>query len=154
MMDPIWLFRSNLPLADLKFLPRKSGIYYAVDRWGRVRYVGLSNNLHRRWNAKADRRHHKLSTLENIGHVKLYWRLVPEYRLEFEEAIEIQRHNPDLNELFPNPEDQKNWLIELEQLTVNLVLLLLIAGVGMGFQKTWIDPARRSTVRQAIEHLY
>lgn len=116
MLNPNLWFLKSLPLRNRALLPTQSGIYYACDRRGRVRYVGMSTNLFLRWNGKGDRVHHKLRELEKIDSITLRYRLVPKHRLEYEEAIDIEYFQPDLNRSFPDPREHKTLRISLENL--------------------------------------
>ena len=132
------LFLPEVAIAHLDRLPSKSGIYYAIDDWGNVRYVGMSSNLHRRWNGEGRYRHHKRCALEMIGGVTLKYRLVTEHRLEFEEAIDIANFKPDLNRQFPNPADHHSFRIFFDDVLQGMAwmgysaIAALIVGQSMG----------------------
>lgn len=137
MLNPSLWFLPKVSLRDRASLPERPGIYYACDRGGTIRYVGMSNNLRRRWTAKGDREHHKLKELEGINGVFLKYRLVPEHRLEYEEALDIQRFQPDLNHSFPNPEAHQSVRIKVENFFVGVggfgVAAIAVAFLFSGF---------------------
>lgn len=132
------LFMSQLSIANLDRLPSKSGIYYAIDSWGEVRYVGMATDLHQRWNGHGRYRHHKRDALEAIGGVTLKYRMVPEYRLRYEEAIAIAKFSPDLNVQIPNPENHYSLRIKLDCFLGNVgsvayvAIATLVIGQAMG----------------------
>ncbi|MGL5720254.1 MAG: hypothetical protein ACRCYP_05625, partial [Alphaproteobacteria bacterium] len=75
-----------------KLLPNKPGLYYAVRGW-RVLYIGKAEqSIRSRWQS-----HHKYEQLRNIGGVRLYYELVPKWRIADEEARLIQKWKPELN---------------------------------------------------------
>lgn len=85
----------SVSLQNRSRLPKKSGVYYAM-KFGRIRYIGLSENLHKRWNSSSP--HHKLATLEGMGGVRLYYRLLPVWSIAYYEAKEMHIFKPDLND--------------------------------------------------------
>lgn len=93
-------FRPSVPLATRSDLPRKPGVYYAVQwfkPW-RPLYIGMSGNIHKRWNVEGDRRHHKLHELSKYSGVRLYYRTTRTRDSAVGlEAVEIDRYNPPLN---------------------------------------------------------
>lgn len=147
MLHPDLWFLPKVKLSERDRLPEEPGIYYACDRSGTVRYVGMSKNLYRRWNSKGEYRHHKLNELLNLRGVDLRYRLVPEHRLEYEEAIEIHRFQPDLNRLFPDPEDHQTVRIAIEDFLNNLgqvagwaiVAFLILQMSGVPLAQTFLN---------------
>ena len=57
----------SVSLQNRSRLPKKSGVYYAM-RHGKIRYIGLSENLHDRWRGSV---HHKLDALCDLGGVRI-----------------------------------------------------------------------------------
>jgi excinuclease UvrABC nuclease subunit len=90
------LFLNELSLDELDRLPNQAGIYFAM-REGTVIYVGRSTDLHRRWNAKDDRQHHKLAKFRRMGGVTLKYKVVAEWRVNHEEAKAIAKYRPAEN---------------------------------------------------------
>ena len=138
MFNPSLLFLPEVTIAHLDRLPSKSGIYYAIDDWGNVRYVGMSSNLHRRWNGEGRYRHHQKSVLETMRGVTLKYRLVAKHRLEFEEAVDIANFKPDLNKQFPDPADHHSLRIVFDDVLQGMAwmgysaIAALIIGQAMG----------------------
>ena len=73
-----------------------------------------------------------------IGGITLKYRLVSEYRLEFEEAIDIANFKPDLNRQFPNPADHHSPRIFFDDVLQGMAwmgysaIAALIVGQAMG----------------------
>ena len=153
MLNLSLLFLRKESIANLDRLPSKSGIYYAIDEAGDVRYVGMAKNLHRRWNGYGQYRHHKLDALEAIGGVTLKYRLVPEYRLRFDEAIDIAKFSPDLNEQFPDPAKHYSFRIKVDRVvgTVGSVAYVAISSLVLG-QAMGI-PALSNLAAAARDHI-
>ena len=128
------LFMPQSSIANLDRLPSRPGIYYAIDDWGDVRYVGMAKNLRRRWKGY----HHERDILKSIGGVTLKYRRVPEYRLRYEEAIAIAKFSPDLNVQIPNPADHYSLRIKLDCFLGNVgsvayvAIATLVIGQAMG----------------------
>lgn len=114
----------SVPFSELQKLPKEPGIYYAVSGW-EIHYIGLSNSLHRRWNAIGDRVHHKKAILTQYGGVKIHYRLLSAHRLKYEEALEIDRFCPRLNVVRPIAANHLNWRIRLSSTWVFLTIALL-----------------------------
>lgn len=91
----------SVPLLDKNQLPREAGVYYAVRGWD-VLYVGLSKNLYHRWNSYQFGPHHQLEALltidRSVGDVDIHYQILPDWLIGFEEALQIQRLAPRLNE--------------------------------------------------------
>ena len=128
-MLPLFLLPS-LGLENRAQLPRKSGVYYAIARSGKVLYIGMAVNLHSRWNAKGTHQHHELEALRSVGGVRLRYRLVPEHRIRLVEALEIKRFDPPQNDVHPKSERCINVRIRLERFAVNALLAGGIVLVG------------------------
>lgn len=90
-----------LSLEDRANLPDVAAIYFAVDSFDEVLYIGRSVSLLRRWTG-----HHRLSQLVNIGQVKIAWVEISETALlpQVEQAL-IEFFSPPLNgsEVVGNP---------------------------------------------------
>lgn len=121
----LWTY-ARVSFRDLDSLPDRSGIYYAVDRYGDIRYVGKAVNLCDRW-----RRHNRYEELKAIGCVELRYRFVPRYRLLYEEAIDVQKYQPDVNIQHPDPEEHKTFLIELSLIRDRIVDLAFITSIAL-----------------------
>ena len=80
-------------VADTRYLPNASGIYYAVkDKT--VVYIGKAVSLSQHWN---NGHHPKKTALLKMGGVVIFYRLVPDYRLLMEENKEKEIFSPLLN---------------------------------------------------------
>lgn len=94
------VFRPSVPLSNRSDLPRKPGVYYAAQWFkpGQPLYIGMSGNIHKRWNTDGDRRHHKLYELSKYSGVRLYYRTTRTREAAVGlEAVEIDRYSPPLN---------------------------------------------------------
>lgn len=114
----------SVPLSQVSKLPKEPGIYYAVSGWD-IHYIGLSKNLHRRWNATGEQTHHKKAILTRYGGVKLHYRVLPVHEIEYVEALEIARFRPHLNIVRPIAANHLNWRIRLSSAWVFLAIALL-----------------------------
>lgn len=99
MIDPKSINLSSLPslpLSQHSKLPAVPGIYFAVDSFDVIQYIGRSVNLKQRWLA-----HHRKKQLEQMGSVQLIWLEVGEPSLlpEIEDAL-IAWFNPPLNSVW------------------------------------------------------
>ena len=129
-MPRIWSLPS-VELADRASLPNIPAIYYATDWSGQVLYVGESKNIYLRWNSRRFGAHHKLNELSQYYGVKLrYWQR-PLWRLDHDEAVEIERFDPPLNDRA----ESKVWWIGAIDLTADslkiggaIVLMAFIVG--------------------------
>ena len=113
-MPRIWSLPS-VELADRASLPNISAIYYATDWAGQVLYVGKSTNLYLRWNSRRYGAHHKLNELSQYHGVKLHYNKRPSWRLDHDEAVEIERFDPPLNDR----DESKIWWISAIDLTTD-----------------------------------
>jgi excinuclease UvrABC nuclease subunit len=88
-----------LPITQLKFLPKISGIYKVLDAKGNVIYVGQAKNIHRRWRNG----HHKLSEIiaECGAEANIDWAEIPEWLLNRAENAAICFYRPKLNSKTP-----------------------------------------------------
>lgn len=93
----------TIPLKERSRLPRKPGIYWVMSG-GQVIYVGKANNLRDRWSGTKHEQYYPAMRHRNP---RIKYRLVPKYRLRFEEAKDIQRFRSQitLNRQFPNPKE-------------------------------------------------
>lgn len=92
--------RPGVFLCDRQNLPRSPGVYYAIQWWRpwRPLYIGMSGNIHKRWNAEGDRRHHKLSELSRFRGMRLHYKLTRSRDDAVDlESEEIDRYRPPLN---------------------------------------------------------
>lgn len=105
----------SLPLHRCNELPKKPGIYFALDSAGYCRYIGKAENLRNRW-----RNHHMHDRLSRLGHVRLHYRTMPKCRLKFEEARAIRWWSPDLNTQRPDPAKYWNIAIAIDDFVVSL----------------------------------
>jgi DNA-binding Xre family transcriptional regulator len=94
----------SLPLSRRKELPKKSGIYFALDSLEVVQYIGQSINIRNRWV-----NHHRQSELDVVGNVNIAYLEVSEPSLlnEIEWAL-IEHFNPPLNGLLKRPNSLKS----------------------------------------------
>lgn len=127
--------RPGVFLCDRQNLPRAPGVYYAIQ-WFRPRrplYIGMSGNLHKRWNAQGDRQHHKLLALSRYPGMRLHYKITRtrDEALDLE-AVEIDRFNPPLNNRketrrFNLIREVKDWAIDSLVLgTIGFVFLKVI----------------------------
>lgn len=122
MMPRIWLLPSA-SLHDRDSLPNRPGIYYAIAA-GKIFYIGRAKNLRSRW--RDD--HHKLAKLQAIdrqSRVTLAYWVRPLWRLNHDEAVEILRFKPLLNDRNESPVwwiGAIDWLSD--SLKIGSVLLL------------------------------
>ena len=113
-MPRIWSLPS-VELADRASLPNIPAIYYATDWSGQVLYVGESKNIYLRWNSRRFGAHHKLNELSQYDGVKLHYNKRPLWRLDHDEAVEIERFDPPLNDRA----ESKVWWIGAIDLTAD-----------------------------------
>ena len=129
-MPRVWMLPS-VELTDRASLPNIPAIYYATDWMGQILYVGKSTNLYLRWNSRQFGAHHKLNELSQYHGVKLHYRQRPLWRLDHDEAVEIERIEPLLN----GHAESKVWWIGAIDLTADslkiggaIVLAAFVAG--------------------------
>jgi len=113
-MPRVWILPS-VDLADRASLPNIPAIYYATDWAGQILYVGKSTNLYLRWNSRQYGAHHKLHELSQYHGVKLHYNKRPLWRLDHDEAVEIERFDPPLNDRA----ESKVWWISAIDLTTD-----------------------------------
>ena len=113
-MPRIWSLPS-VELADRASLPNIPAIYYATDWAGQILYVGKSTNLYLRWNSRQYGAHHNLHELSQYHGVKLHYNKRPLWRLDHDEAVEIERFDPPLNDRA----ESKVWWIGAIDLTAD-----------------------------------
>lgn len=87
----------SVPMAKSNELPKANGLYYVVDGF-RLLYVGKATGFRSRW-YKADKREIK----SEYPNARIHYRSCPRWRLSTDEAFEIQRLRPLLNEQRPKP---------------------------------------------------
>ncbi|MEO1378089.1 MAG: GIY-YIG nuclease family protein, partial [Cyanobacteria bacterium J06635_10] len=80
------------PLQARNCLPKKPGIYFALDRENDPLYIGKSEGLKSRWSGHKQLRHLKL-----IADVKLAYHLANKEELHNLEAELIEKYRPPLN---------------------------------------------------------
>lgn len=130
------LFRPGVFLCDRQTLPRSPGVYYAIQwfRPWRPLYIGMSGNIHKRWNTEGDRRHHKLAELSRYRGVRLHYQVTKtrDGALDLE-AEEIHRFGlPPLNRKreprqFRLIREIKDWAIDSLALgTIGFILLKVV----------------------------
>ena len=147
------LFLRKESIANLDRLPSKSGIYYAIDDAGDVRYIGMATDLYQRWNGKGRYRHEKRGVLELIGGVTLKYRLVPEYRLRYEESVEIRKFDPDLNEQHPDPVKHYSFRIKLDRVVGNVGVVAYSAIAALFIGQAMGIPALSNLAAAARDHI-
>ena len=86
----------SVPLAEKDKLPASPGIYFAIDSFSTIQYIGLSVNVKHRWG-----QHHRYKQLLSLGGIKLAWLIVDNIALlsEIEKAL-IAHFKPVLNNEF------------------------------------------------------
>lgn len=123
----LWRILLFYKTCAIQQLPKVPGLYYVVERNRSVLYVGLAgakrSNLYDRWNAYAP---HKMAGHVNNNTVKLYYRPMARWRLQYAEACEIQRFSPPYNVQRPSPKTYYRlwsdwWLI----LFVTLITIIM-----------------------------
>ena len=80
-------------VADTRYLPNASGIYYSVKDQTVV-YIGKAVSLSQHFNSGY---HPKKTALLKMGGVVIFYRLTPDYRLIIEENKEKEIFSPMLN---------------------------------------------------------
>ena len=113
-MNPKIFFLKSVSLENLKNIPSISAVYYAVSN-RQILYVGKSSNLYLRWNSRKYGVHHKLRDLRQHENVRVYWNPRPLWRLDHDEAVEIKRFDPPLNDR----DESKVWWISAIDLTTD-----------------------------------
>ena len=83
----------TVPFGCRSELPKVPGIYFALDEYGQILYLGRSVDIERRWG-----NHHRFKQLERLGCKQLAWLLVSDPSLlpSIESAL-ISFHRPPLN---------------------------------------------------------
>lgn len=88
----------SLPSVPIKLrltLPSVTGIYFVIDRFNVVRYIGLSRNIRTRWYAGA---HHVFDYLSKEDGAKIaYLEITDVSLLKTAEVVFIKHFKPDLN---------------------------------------------------------
>ena len=95
MIDPKSIELSILPSFPLKKrskLPSIAGIYFAIDSFGTVQYIGRSTNIKQRW-----RCHHNQRELEALESIRIAYIVCPEDLLIEVELALIHWFAPPLN---------------------------------------------------------
>lgn len=129
----------SVSLSRVNDLPRQSGVYYAVKGF-KVQYVGLSTSLWHRWTNGGSKTHHRKVQLQQMGGVRIHYRLCPRHELEYVEALEIRRFDPPLNVVKPIPENHLTWRIRLQSLPVivgALAFCIVALGVVESVDRGW-----------------
>lgn len=96
MIDPSTIDVSVLPsvgLDDRSSLPQLSGIYFVLDAFNEVLYIGRTSNFWQRW-----KQHSKLKDFRGLVHTKIAWLGISDIDLlpRLEEAL-IAHFQPLLN---------------------------------------------------------
>lgn len=127
---PRWLLPSA-PLSQRHRLPHKPGVYYVMEGL-KVQYVGLSNNLNRRWNDRA-RPHHKLGDFWGKPFVRIHYQTLPVSLIYNFEAEEIDRYNPPYNSRKESVQPNTAWTLYKARVyvqdTIGLALVMLPFGI-------------------------
>lgn len=91
---PIQLLPS-VRLEDCDRLPRKPGVYYAIDPTSsKPLYVGMAGNMRSRWQD-----HHKYDRLARRGSVRLHYRsTLTRSGAEYLESCDIRHFDPPMND--------------------------------------------------------
>ena len=84
---------ASVSLAERNKLPRKSGVY-AVIKYRRIYYIGISINLNQRWRGKG---HHRFLQADRLRRPSLHYFLVPKAEARALEKILITKYNPPWN---------------------------------------------------------
>jgi putative transcriptional regulator len=85
----------SIPLESKSQLPKKPGIYLAIDSGGIVQYVGRSINFRQRW-----AKHHRHRELEKLEGIRIAWLEVNDPSLLPNiESVFITWFNPPLNKV-------------------------------------------------------
>lgn len=87
-----------LPLESKRFLPKTSGIYFALTASKAILYIGASRNLHQRWNSGC---HHQTVGLFQRECSILAWQDAPVGEIEHLERRLINLYRPPLNTVVP-----------------------------------------------------
>jgi len=82
-----------IPLAERNTLPKRPGVYIALDAENQVWYVGRARSLHKRWTQS----HHRLAALQRVEGVRLAWLEIPQGCLAYVERLLIDALGPRLN---------------------------------------------------------
>ena len=78
-------------------LPEEPGVYFVIDE-SNIYYIGMSNNIQRRWYS-----HHKQSYLNDLSNIKIsYLDCLPKHYLKNIESTLINHFKPSLN-ILENP---------------------------------------------------
>ncbi len=96
MINPAEIDFSSLPWVSLDKadeLPSAPGIYFAIDSFDQIQYIGRSSNVRGRWKS-----HHRYDDLAAIGGVRIVYLFVqaPELLSQVEAAL-IDWFDPPLN---------------------------------------------------------
>lgn len=112
-------------------LPKSNGLYYVVDGF-QLLYIGKATNFRKRW-SHPDKR----SIKDEYPNARIYCRPCWRWRLSTDEAFEIQRLNPTLNQQHPKPSNFPianffAWSVDL--FTFGGVLLGFVAILFVSFR--------------------
>lgn len=95
MLDYASIQPESLPFVVIEAkanLPTEPCIYFAIDRFGVVQYIGKSVNPKRRWG-----NHHRYDELSEIGSIRIAYLYVDADLLNEVEAALIKQFKPQLN---------------------------------------------------------
>lgn len=147
----LW-FLPKVNIFGIDKLPHKSGIYYAIDHRGNVRYVGLATNLYKRWNHQH---HDQLEALICLpGGAWLRYQCLPEHLLRYAEADAIGRFNPDLNKQRPKREKHLTPRVQLALFMSNVqttAIAFLVFLIGLEVTGIPVLTDLAAVVKQQIE---
>ncbi len=83
---------------DRRFLPDVTVVYFALDEFNRILYIGKALDLRERWS-----NHHKIPTLEHLSCERIYWANTTQDKYSDFESDMIDRFQPCTNDESCNP---------------------------------------------------
>ncbi|MBT9317577.1 GIY-YIG nuclease family protein [Leptothoe spongobia] len=122
---------ASVLLEDRSQLPRKSGVY-AVIKYRKIYYIGVSTNLNQRWRGKS---HHRFLQAEQLRRPSLRYLLVPKAQARALEKVLISKYSPPWNySKVPVPMRRQvhGWRRALGVATGLLVLFILSRSLVLG----------------------
>jgi len=150
-MPRVWSLPS-VELADRASLPSIPAIYYATDRTRQILYVGRAKNLYLRWNGNRYGGHHELNELNQYHGVRLHYWQRPLWRLDHDEAVEIERFEPPLND---RAESKVWWIGAIDgvgdSLKIGCAIVLTAFVVGQAVRLPLIRSRLPTAARSHLE---
>lgn len=114
--------------SGLSKLPRKSGVYYWVSL-GKVKYIGLSTNIHSRWNNTNDWQHKWRNSFLKDRFARLHYCEMGRDMIDYYERIDILRFNPPLNIVKADPKKVRTGKIFRKELLKDFYWIMSIAAI-------------------------